>query len=149
VNVTLRYERAASTATDVSGVVRDLFSAKLQWVPRRNWRVTVTAIYELRDQPGESFSLERVLAPATIGGIPDVAEQVGFLFIGEERDLRAVSYFAGIFVQHFVNRRTWVFFNINWSRSELRGDFVNTVPSDRLRVGIGVVYTFPQFHLPF
>jgi hypothetical protein len=132
----------------VGGVVRDVLSGNLLWIPARDWRVVFSAVYQIRDQPTTSFVTQRVLAPTTVGGIPDVAEQVGFRVLAEERDFRAVSYYAGILVKRYLDRRSWIFVNVNWSRSELKREFQDTVPSDRFRIGVGFVYMFPNFHVP-
>jgi hypothetical protein len=147
--LTLRYVRDVSVTTEVSGTVRDTFSANLAWLPHERWRITFNLTYEMREEAVGGLGFRRVVEPITVGTVSDVAQLTGLKAEPIDDVLETQAYVAGVFVRYTLSRRAYVFTNLYFTRNELEESvFDSTTKADRFRIAVGIVYTFPRFELP-
>jgi hypothetical protein len=169
----LNYTRDASTTTQVAGVVRDVFTGVLSYRPSDHWRFTVSASYQRREQPTGGFQVVQVLEETTVQGdgverrvkdlspappqiyfvpvkvpIAGVAESVGFRLLEVDDQIDTNQYVVAVVVQYYVRRNLFLYANAYWNRDEVNFGGVTRSQSDRLRVGVGLVYTFDRLQLP-
>jgi hypothetical protein len=174
-NLSLGYNRDASTTSELSGVVLDTVSASLRWMPSRRWSLNLQASYQRREQPSSSLVPQVIVEPATLpgrrtvvvgvapdgtpllGSVPDeasdVAEVAGFRYVTRESVLEIDDYFGSVFASYQLNRRTRLYLQVSYQHEDVRSEVDRVLAEqsnwDRFYVAIGVTYTLPPFHLPF
>jgi hypothetical protein len=149
VSVNLSYTRDASTTTELSGTVRDVFAFGLNWRPARRWTITFDARYEIRDEPVTTRSTVILVRPVRLDGKDDVAEAFAFEIDEEELDFSVDGYFAGLYVNYEVAPRTDLFCHLTWTSDQTQSDFAAETEVERARIILGVRYTFSPIGLPF
>lgn len=157
VSGTLSYERDASTSAQLSGVVSDTVSTHVTWhPPALRWGVSLYAVLERRELPNGGFTIQEIVEPATVAGVSDVAEAVGFSYVKTSSSANVDDYLAGLYVTYDLlagraasGHQAQLYLNVAWQRQELDGEAARSTRWDRLRVVAGVIYTLPRIRLPF
>ena len=147
-SLTLRYLRDVSTSSDVSGVIRDVASVVGIWDVSEQWRLQLSAFYEIREQTSTSRFPVVILEGVTAGGIPNVGRAAGYRLIQFDGETRSDRIFVSFYAQYDVSRSTMLFANVFFSNEQFEVNDQDARETNRFGVWIGVRYTLPVFHLP-
>jgi hypothetical protein len=147
-SVTFRYLRDVSTSSNVSGVIRDVVSVVGIWDPTEQWRLQLSAFYEIREQTSTNRFPVVILEGVTAGGIPNVGRAAGYRLVQVDGKTRSDRIFVSFYAQYDVSRSTMLFANVFFSNEQFKVNDDESRETNRFGVWLGVRYTLEVFHLP-